>query len=145
MLDLQRVVDTYDVLSAKVKNDLNDEFKKGRIKGTEYANVYSSLMSIILQLSMQVPEIDHKLCLIDAQRENTIRNTAKMDDDVVAKVLDSMLNSWAEAFKSGQLEYIPSIVNDDKITDIVNAMITRVDNQEWRNDNYCGLEKDNNE
>jgi len=145
MLDLKRVIDTYDVLSAKIKNDLNDEFKKGRIKGTEYANVYSSLMGIILQLAFQTPEQDHKTCLLDAQRENVIRSTAKMDDEVVAKILDSMLNSWAEAFKSGQLEYIPSIVNDDKITDVVNSMITRVDNQQWRNDNTCGLEKDDNE
>ena len=145
MIDLKRVIDTYDVLSAKVKNDLNDEFKKGRIKGTEYANVYSNLMGIILQLAFQTPEQDRKACLLDAQRENVIRSTAKMDDDIVATILNSMLNSWAEAFKSGQLEYIPSIVNDDKITDVVNSMITRVDNQEWKDENTCGLEKDDDE
>jgi len=32
MIDLERVIYTYDVLSTKIKNDLNDEFKKGRIK-----------------------------------------------------------------------------------------------------------------
>jgi len=130
----------YLKLAKLVKDDLDEQFNMNRIKGAEYANVYSNLMSAILQLAFQSPKQDHEICLIDAKRENTIRNTAKMDDDVLAKLLDTQYKGWAEAFKSGLLEDIPDILKNDEISELYHSERDRITHSEWRNNNHCGLD-----
>ena len=88
MFDLNLVNNTYSDLAQRVKDDLDEQFSRGRIKGTDYANVYSNLMNTILQLSFQTPEqsaqIDNIMedtkvkqkqeGLIDAQTKNTLED-----------------------------------------------------------------------
>jgi len=147
MTDLKRVIDTYEVLSEKVKQDLDEQFTNKRLKGTEYANVYANLMSTILQLAFQTPRQDHEICHIDAQRENVIRSTANYDDEILAKLLGIQYQGWAEAFKSGLLEDIPSILKNDELSELYHSERDRITNAEWRNNNKCELDNtgDNNE
>jgi len=137
MDNLKRIVDAYNVLSKKVKQDLDEEFLKNRIKGTEYANVYSNLMSTILQLAFQSPKQDHEICKIDAERENVIRSTANFDDEILAKLLEIQYRGWAEAFKSGLLEDIPSILKNDELSELYHSERDRISKSEWRNKNNC--------
>ena len=147
MTDLKRIIDTYEVLSTKVKQDLDEEFTNKRLKGTEYATVYSNLMSTILQLAFQTPKQDHEICKIDAERENVIRATANFDDEILAKLLDVQYRGWSEAFKSGLLEDIPSILKNDELSELYHSERERISKAEWRNNNKCGLDNtgDDNE
>jgi len=52
----ETIQETYDALKDKVISDLNDQFTAGRIRGTEYADVYAQLMQIIIQESSRAPE-----------------------------------------------------------------------------------------
>lgn len=137
MIDLNRVKETYLVLSKLVKNDLNEEFLNNRIKGTEYANVYSNLMGIILQLSVKVPLDDRQSCLIQEQAQLTRRQTAQIDDSTLNELLKSQLYAWAEAFKSGELEDIPTAVTDDNIQSIYETLLDRIKNESWKDDKSC--------
>ena len=134
-------------LAKLVKEDLDEQFTKNRIKGAEYATVYSNLMSTILQLSFQAPKQDHEICRIDAERENIIRRTANFDDEILAKLLDVQYRGWSEAFKSGLLEDIPSILKNDELSELYHSERERITKAEWRNNNKCGLDNtgDDNE
>ena len=55
MYDITQVQSVYDELTAKVKADLDEQFNLGRLKGSDYAGVYSKLMSECLQLAFKAP------------------------------------------------------------------------------------------
>jgi len=65
--DTTQVLSVFDALSDKIKNQLDEQFKQGRIKGTDYANVYSNLMNTVLQLSFESPIKDSQVKQIEKQ------------------------------------------------------------------------------
>ena len=67
MFDISLVNSTYDDLANKVKTDLDAQYIKGRLTGSDYANVYATLMNTILQLSFQTPEKSKQIDLQDQQ------------------------------------------------------------------------------
>jgi len=74
--DIDQVLDVFDKLADKVTSHLDIQFNKNRIKGTEYASVYSTLMNTILQLSIDTP-------IKELQVENS-----KKDLDVKTKQIE---------------------------------------------------------
>ena len=142
MIDLNRVIEAYTILSSHIKNDLNEEFVNDRITGSDYSTTYSQLMSVVLQLSFSAPEKDALVCQVKSQTENTARLTAKVDDDIVTTMLKIQLDAWAEAYKSGQLEAIPSILSDDDISSLYKSELDRVGSNKWRDEtNQCYKEE----
>jgi len=51
MYDVDQILTIYDKLTEKIKKDLDEQFNKGRLKGSDYANVYAQLMAEALRLS----------------------------------------------------------------------------------------------
>ena len=137
--DMDEVKDVYEKLTALSKTDLLEEFKARRIKGTEYADVFNSLMGASLQLAMDAPyksaqiDIAHKelelkekeleiadaeLALKEAQEKLYIRQTEGFDDDLRRKMLDIQMNSWSMMFSSGLLEEKPDLISNDAVSDL---------------------------
>ncbi len=65
--DLGNVALTFAALSKMVDAKLAAEYETGRIKGTEYADVFNKLMQQILQLSFESPIKESQKALVDAQ------------------------------------------------------------------------------
>jgi len=109
--DMVQVVSTYKTLTGLVKTDLNEEFIGNRIKGTEYADTYKSLMNTCLQLAMDTPMKDEQTQLYARQREG-------FDDDLRRKMLDIQMNTWAMMFSSGLMDEKPTIIQNDEVSDL---------------------------
>ena len=109
--DLTQVTTTYKALTALVKDDLDEQLNSGRIKGTEYADTYKTLMNTCLQLAMDTPMKDEQTQLYERQREG-------FDDDLRRKMLDIQMNTWAMMFSSGLLTEKPSIIQNDEVSDL---------------------------
>ena len=74
--DIGQVTDMFDALSNKVISELDSQFTKGRIKGTDYANAYASLLGTIIQASIDVPVKDKQIDLYGAQKEQVENDIA---------------------------------------------------------------------
>jgi len=132
--DIEQVKTVYDELTAKVKADLDKQFNKGRLKGTDYANVYSTLMNTCLQLAFEAPMKEAQIGLIKEQqiterkRQDEIEENIKtlqrqrrgFDDNFKFKMFDSQMNAWAIMFSSGMLDDKPSVVSNDEVSKLYN-------------------------
>jgi len=139
-INLTNVTATYIKLTDLVKADLDLQFNSKRIKSTEYADVYSKLMSTCLQLAVEEPVkysqkklferqakgYDDDLATKNAQKELYIRQTEGFDDDLRRKMLDTQMNAWAMMFSSGLLEDKPNIITNDAVTALYNIMQAKV-------------------
>jgi hypothetical protein len=68
MYDMRQVIVNYKLLAGQIKNELDQEFDDGRIKATEYADVFNKLMGEALRLAFNSP-------LSDAQAEQVKQQT----------------------------------------------------------------------
>lgn len=121
MFDISLVNSVYDDLSSKVKTDLDEQFNRGRIKGTDYANVYSQLMNQILQLAFQTPlqsaqidNINKDLETKDAQEKLIEAQTQNQLEDIkVKQEQEKLINAQTE----DQLESINLKKKQEDLTD----------------------------
>jgi len=149
--DTNQIRRVYDELTQKIKNDLNEQFINGRLKGSDYANVYASLMSTCMQLAFEAPlkeaqtglikeqqlteqekrkQIEYELTEILPAKKNEIEENIKtlqrqrqgFDDNFKFKMFDSQMNAWAMMFSSGMLEDKPSIVSNDEVSSLYSDM-----------------------
>ena len=68
MYDIQQVRDIFKQITDDIKSDLNKEYEEGRLKGTDYANAYTQLMSVALQLAFESPVKEQQVLEIKSQR-----------------------------------------------------------------------------
>jgi len=140
MYDIEQIKTIYDELTEKVKEDLDEQYNLGRLKGSDYANVYANLMSQCLQLAFQAPLNEQDTIVKQNQAELVLeqkntqikqqelldRQTKGFDDNFRFKLFDSQMNAWAMMFSSGILEDKPSIIANDELsslyTDIKNSI-----------------------
>ena len=115
MYDIAQVESIYDSLTAKVKADLNEQFNQGRIKGSDYANVYAQLMGQCLQLAFQAPLNEKQALLYERQKQG-------FDDNLKQKMLEIQLNAWSMMFSSGMLSEKPSIITNDEASVLYNNL-----------------------
>jgi len=130
-MNIDNITQLYDVLSAKVKTDLDEQATKGRIKGTDYATVYSSLMSVILQSAAQAD--------VNIAQENKLKSAKEVDiahaamlvrqkegfnDHTNIELFKTQLNAWGVMFSSGMLEKAPDIIANDEISDLYQSMVS---------------------
>ena len=132
--DVEQIKQMYDELSNKVKNDLNEQFNLGRLKGSDYANVYAQLMNTILQLSFETPlkeanknKIDYETNNILPEQKNLYERQIKgFDDNLKQKLLEIQFNGWSMPFTNGMLDDIPKIVKNDELTALYNSLQTEL-------------------
>ena len=74
---MRQVIVNYNLFAGQIKKELDDQFDSGRIKGTEYADVFNKLMSQAMQYAFesplkeeQVKQAIEQTLLIDAQKED---------------------------------------------------------------------------
>jgi hypothetical protein len=135
-LDIDQVKELYDTLAEKIYNDMDKQYKEGKINGATYADTWAKLMSSVISGSMntiaqiQMKETAMDRCvkqeqcnqskkqqeLLDKQIEQTERQTKGFDDNKEQKMLEAQLNAWAMMFSSGLLEDMPDIINSDEVT-----------------------------
>ena len=68
MYDIKQVRDIYRQLTDDIKADLDREYKSGKLKGTDYANVYANLMNTALQLAFESPIKEQQVLEIKSER-----------------------------------------------------------------------------
>lgn len=95
MYNISQVGSIYDSLTQKVKEDLDEQFEKGRLKGTDYANVYAQLMDRCLQLAFQSPLNEAQVRKINSDRAI---NEAQSSKDLLLKNAEIALKN-AQASK----------------------------------------------
>jgi len=83
--DIGQVTDMFDALSNKVISELDSQFTKGRIKGTDYANAYASLLGTIIQASIDVPVKDKQIDLQKAQIDLYGAQKEQAENDIAVK------------------------------------------------------------
>jgi len=69
MYDMKQVLLNYKMLAGEIKRELDIQFDDGRIKGTEYADVFNKLMDRALNLAFETPAKDAQVIQIDAQTD----------------------------------------------------------------------------
>jgi len=138
-MDIADIEQTYDLLTNKVKADLDAQFNKNRIKGTEYADAYTKLMGVIIGVCVQAPKLDQDKEVSKAQalkltkeadvpastikvNENHAdmlkRQTEGFDDNVNQELFKAQINAWSMMFSSGMLETQPDIIKNDEVTSL---------------------------
>ncbi len=150
--DIEQVKTVYDELTAKVKADLDEQFNKGRLKGTDYANVYSNLMNTVVQLAFESPLKEAQVKQTDAQTE--LINSQKIQTEEQTKLIKEQENT--EKAKQLQLEIQTALIGSQKEqtdaqTNEINARKTliekQISDQEYvtqyiRTEEYNNLKKD---
>jgi len=118
MFDNEKIIETYDVLTSRIKKDLDEQFKLGRIKGSDYANAYVQLMNTALQLAFKTPLESKQIELYDRQIKG-------FDDNIKIKLFQAQINAWGSMVASGMLEAKPAIINDDEVSKLYNELLDK--------------------
>jgi len=132
MFDIQLVNSTYDDLANKVKTDLDEQFTLGRLTGSDYANVYATLMNTILQLAFQTPEKEQQIALqqqqvINAQAQEELikeqtqvasKQVKSFDQNIQLKLFKAQMDTWGVMFGSGMLTDKPNIITNDQVSSL---------------------------
>jgi len=152
--DMSEVQSAYKSLTGLVKIDLEVEFSSRRIKGTEYADVYNSLMGTALQLAMSAPEKgtaaelaakdlllkdkelelgEKKLELMQAQIDLeteklklTERQIQGFDDNINQKLVELQMNAWSVMYSSGLLTEKPDVISSDALSELYDDLVATV-------------------
>ena len=67
MYDMRQVIVNYNLLAGTIKKELDEQFDSGRIKGTEYADVFNKLMQQAMQHAFSSPVQEQQLLQIEEQ------------------------------------------------------------------------------
>jgi len=131
--DMDAVKTAYSDLTELVKIDLNEQFEKKRIKGSEYADVYNNIMNTALQLAMDAPakaaQIDianQELLLKQKNTELVERQIKGFDDNINQKLTEMQMQAWSTMFASGLLEEKPSIIANDSLSSLYTGLLTSI-------------------
>ena len=82
MYDMNMVIASYEDITKKFKYDLDIEWGKGRIKGTEYADAYKALMDSAMRLAFQTPSLDVDVEIKEQQKLNLIKENTLLDAQI---------------------------------------------------------------
>ncbi len=75
--DLNQVEQIFNKLSVLVKGELDEQHQAGRIKGTEYADVFNKLMSQAMGLAFETPIKAYQ----EAEQAERVRLVSAQADD----------------------------------------------------------------
>jgi len=112
--DMGQVSSAFDTLSNKVLGELETQFNKGRIKGTDYSAAYTNLMNTILQLAMDAPLKEKQSNQYDNDARLKERQIQGFDDKIRSDLFKTQMDSWSMMFASGMLEEKPDIITNDE-------------------------------
>lgn len=111
----------FDKLISAVNKNIEGQYNKNRLKGSDYANVYlGSMQSVIaqsMQFLLQEKQVEAQIALVE-------RQTKGFDDDAKQKLVKQALDSWSVAYSVAQdANSIPDSIKVNTIDSIMkNAM-----------------------
>lgn len=117
--DITQVGSVYDSLTTKVKTDLDEQFNLGRIKGSDYANVYAQLIQTCIQLAFKSPLDDIQVQLYQRQKQG-------FDDNLKQKLFETQMGAWSTMFNSGLLTDKPAVISNDEASALYNSFKTEL-------------------
>lgn len=128
----------FDKLMETVVKHLRAEYTDGRLKGSDYANVYVSGLQAVLAQSVEYLQgginLTDKLStseeqrkLLQAQQALVARQTKGFDDDAKQKLLKQSLDSWSVAYSVAQdANSIPDSIKVNVIDSIMKNAYTNL-------------------
>ena len=118
-----------DQLNSKIEGYLDNQYNKGRIKGTEYAQVYAQLISTAIQTTMgmgfSANQQESETKLKDQQTEVAKKQVKSFDQDVKMKLFKAQMDTFAMIYSSNpDAEEIPDVLKKSN----VNALYDEINN-----------------
>jgi len=117
--DIAQVESVYDSLTTKIKTDLDEQFNLGRIKGSDYANVYAQLIQTCIQLAFKSPLDDIQVQVYQRQKQG-------FDDNLKQKLFETQMGAWSTMFNSGLLTDKPAVISNDEASALYNNFKTEL-------------------
>ena len=121
----------FDKLMQTVNLHIDDQYTKGRLKGSDYATVYlGALQTVIAQsiaFALQKDKADKEVEVQEAQIALYNRQREGFDDNKYQKLFESQMNAWGLMFSSGLLTEKPSIITSDKASDLYSKLTEDID------------------
>jgi len=85
MYDIRQIGIVFDAMAGKVKQELDEQFDKKRIKETEYADVFNKLMDRALVLAYDAPLKNQQL--LDSEKKNQLLDAQIRDQVYVTQAI----------------------------------------------------------
>ena len=127
-IDKAQISEVYDLLTEKVKKDLQEEYNCGRISGATYADAYSKLLGVIIQQTVQAAkpeqpkETEMDRCVKQAQCDLYSRKIEAYDDNKYIQTYDVQMRAWAIAFQDADLSTIADTITDEATNNVWEAI-----------------------
>lgn len=145
----------FDVLIQTVERHIEDQYQKGRLSGTDYANVYLGAMQTVLQQAIQFTlteqQASNEAALIAEKIDTESANTAKIYESITSSESDTIrkniLNS-KEVLKtvnqialidSQNLEVLAGTLRSDTTSLLNDSLIVEKTESENKNNEINGL------
>ena len=137
----------FDKLMNTINIQIDNQYQKGRLKGTDYANVYLGLVQsamveafkfelqkdaveegIALTKEQTSNEIDKRLNtakqreVMDAQKDLYIRQKNAFDDNKYQKLLEAQLNYNGLVFQDATNPDVLNVALEQKVNDVFNKL-----------------------
>lgn len=142
----------FDKLMAAVSGNIETQYQKGRITGSDYANVYTAAMQAVLAQSVQwalnadtnaaqtddiltttqikLRDIAEKEAtgikqrlVMDAQKDLYVRQTQGFDDNKYQKLLESQMNYNSMIFADASNPSVLGIALENRVNDVYNKIV----------------------
>ena len=131
----------FDVLIDAVNSNIEIQYQKGRITGSDYATVYLGAMQAVLDQSVKFmlgkTDVDFKERdmaekelsgikqreVMQAQRELYDRQKLSFDDNKYQKLLEAQLNYNSMVFQDASSPSVLGISLENKVNDVYNKIV----------------------
>ena len=142
----------FDKLMNTINIQIDSQYQKGRLKGTDYATVYlglvQSAMAEAFKFELQKDAVEEGIALTkektlneadkrlstakardvqEAQRKLYARQLIGFDDSKAIKAFEAQTNAWALFSSSGMDTVMPSIFSDNNLTNTYTKLTTPTD------------------
>jgi hypothetical protein len=125
----------FDKLMYAVNKNIEGEWNKGRIQGTDYATVYLGSMQTVIaqsiQYLLQEAQMSDKLLssekqreVMGAQKDLYERQKQAFDDNKYQKVLEAQLNYNGMIFQDADTPDVLDVALENKVNDVFNRIVT---------------------
>lgn len=125
----------FDKIAEAVNKNIEGQYKKGRLKGTDYATVYLGMMQTALtqavQFLVQDKTLEDKLInsekqreVLEAQKDLYIRQKNAFDDNKYQKLFEAQLNYNGMVFQDADTPDVLDVALENKVNDVFNRIVT---------------------
>jgi len=131
---LQYNLNALDQVNNKIEGYLDKQYNKGRLKGSDYANVYAQLISTAIQTTMsqgfnanqqenQNKQTDAQVALQKAQKDVAVKQAKSFDQTVKLKLFKDQMDTFAMVYSSNpDGSEIPDVLKKSNVNSLYNEI-----------------------